>query len=125
MPEERVPQPDERYDSDSDAGPAQYKTATDQPRANPAGDPPRGREPRTEVLTLVCEQCGKDYFFEDEAPAPDMTCEKCGGTVFRAFHEVVGDEAADDFRDSTERDLDPDDPEGDVMPGDIMDLNRL
>jgi hypothetical protein len=54
-----------------------------------------------------------------------MKCEKCGGTVFRAFHETVGDEASDDFRDSTERDLDPDDPEGDVMPGDIMDLNRL
>ena len=125
MPEERVPTPDERYDSDSDSGPAQYKTATDQPRANPAGDPPRGREPRTEVLTLVCEKCGKDYFFEDEPPPADLTCEKCGGTVFRAFHDVVGDEASDDFRDSTERDLDPDDPEGDVMPGDIMDLNRL
>jgi DNA-directed RNA polymerase subunit RPC12/RpoP len=124
MPEERVPTPDERYDSDSDAGVAQAKTADEQPRANPAGDP-RGREPRTEVLTLVCEQCGKDYFFEDEPPQPGMTCEKCGGTVFRSFHEVVGDEAADDFRDSTERDLDPDDPEGDVMPGDILDLNRL
>jgi hypothetical protein len=119
MPEERVPTPNEAYDSDSDSGPARYKNATEQERANPAGDQP------AEVLTLVCENCGKDYFFEDEAPQPGMVCEKCGGTVFRSFHSVVGDEAADDFRDATERDTDPDDPEGDVMPGDIMDLNRL
>lgn len=115
---------EERYDSGSGAGSAQAKTADEQPRDNPAGDPPRGREPAT-VLTLVCEKCGKDYFFEDEMPEPGMRCEKCGGTVFRSFHETVGDEASDDFRDSTERDLDPDDAEGDVMPGDILDLNRL
>ena len=113
-----------RYDSGSDAGPAQYAGATDQPRDNPAGDPP-GREPTGEVLTLVCENCGKDYFFEEDAPEPGMKCEKCGGTVFRSFHTTMGDEASDDFRDSTERDLDPDDAEGDVMPGDVMDLNNI
>jgi DNA-directed RNA polymerase subunit RPC12/RpoP len=109
-----------RYDSGSDAGPAQYAGATDEPRDNPAGD-----EAGTEVLTLVCENCGKDYFFEDDPPPPGMACQKCGGTVFRSFHTVVGDEAADDFRDSTERDLDPDDAEGDVLPGDVMDLNNI
>ncbi|HEY0019518.1 MAG TPA: hypothetical protein VGC13_24665 [Longimicrobium sp.] len=114
-----------RYDSGTDAGPAQYAGATDEPRDNPAGDPPGGSEPRGQVLTLVCETCGKDYFFEDEQPEPGMACEKCGGTVFRSFHDSVGDEAADDFRDSTERDLDPDDAEGDVMPGDVMDLNNI
>ena len=111
--------PQGRHDSGTDAGPAQYAGATDQPRANPAGDIP------TEVLTLVCEKCGKDYFFEDDEPPADMKCEKCGGTVFRSFHTSVGDEAADDFRDSTERDLDPDDAEGDVLPGDVMDLNNI
>ena len=111
---------DERYDSGSDAGTAQAKDAAEQPHDDPAGDEPTGT-----VLTLVCEKCGKDYFFDDEPPPPGMQCEKCGGTVFRSFHETVGDEASDDFRDSTERDLDPDDAEGDVMPGDIMDLNRL
>lgn len=102
------------------------KDAAEGLRDNPA-DPtaPRGRTPIQEVLTLICEKCGKDYFFEDEAPPADMKCEKCGGDVFRAFHESVGDEAVDDFRDSTERDLDPDDPEGDALPGDLMDLNRL
>ena len=114
-----------RYDSGTDAGPAQGAATTDQPRADPAGDPPRGREPRGEVLTLVCENCGKDYFFEDEPPQPGMRCEKCGGTVFRSFYDNAGDEAADDFRDSTERDLDPDDAEGDVLPGDVMDLNNI
>ncbi len=101
--------------------------ADDQPRRNPAGEaePGGGAEAVTEVLTLVCESCGKDYFYEDEPPPPGLTCEKCGGTVFRGFHSSVGDEAADDFRDSTERDLDPDDPEGDVTPGDILDLDRL
>jgi hypothetical protein len=93
--------------------------ASDQPRDNPAGGG------RTEVLTLVCENCGKDYFFDDEPPPPGMTCEKCGGTVFRSFHTVSGDEASDDFRDSTERDTDPDDAEGDVLPGDVMDLNNI
>ena len=111
---------EERDDSGSDAGPAQGKGAMEQPRDNPAGSEPSGT-----VLTLVCEKCGKDYFFDDDSPPPEMTCEKCGGTVFRSFHETVGDEASDDFRDSTERDLDPDDAEGDVMPGDLMDLNRL
>ena len=114
-----------RYDSGTDAGPAQYAGATDQPRDNPAGDPPGGSEPRGQVLTLVCETCGKDYFFDGTQPEPGMACEKCGGTVFRSFHDSVGDEAADDFRDSTERDLDPDDAEGDVMPGDVMDLNNI
>ena len=44
--------------------------------------------------------------------------------MFREFHTNQGDEAAEDFRDSTERDLAPDDAEGDVLPGDVLDLNR-
>lgn len=102
------------------------KTEAENLRDNPADpDAERGREAVQEVLTLVCETCGKDYFFEDEAPPAEMKCEKCGGTVFRAFDSTVGDEASDDFRDSTERDLDPDDAEGDALPGDLMDLNNL
>ncbi|MDB4950062.1 MAG: hypothetical protein JWM27_2711 [Gemmatimonadetes bacterium] len=109
-----------------DSSIARGKGATEQPRDNPAGEAVgTGRTAETSVLTLVCENCGKDYFFEDEAPPADLKCAKCGGTVFRSFHSTVGDEAADDFRDSTERDLDPDDAEGDVLPGDVMDLNRL
>ena len=109
-----------RYDSGTDAGPAQGKAGAESPRENPAGS-----DSGTRVTTLVCELCGKDYSFEDDAPPPDLKCEKCGGTVFRAFVDSVGDEAADDFRDSTARDMNPDDPEGDTLPGDILDLNRL
>lgn len=113
---------DERYDSD-DTTIVRGKQASEEPRENPAGDAQSPGPDR--MLTLVCEKCGKDYFFDDEPPQAGMKCEKCGGTVFRSFYSVVGDDAADDFRDSTERDLDPDDAEGDVLPGDIMDLNRL
>jgi DNA-directed RNA polymerase subunit RPC12/RpoP len=113
----------EAHGSD-DATIAGAKHASENVRPNPAGEAVEGA-PVTTVLTLVCENCGKDYFFEDEQPQPGMSCTKCGASVFRSFHTRVGDEAADDFRDSTERDLDPDDPEGDVLPGDILDLNRL
>jgi hypothetical protein len=115
--------PQETYDGDPQPGIARAKHATEQPRRDPAGD--AGTEPVEEMLTLVCENCGKDYFFDDEPPPAAMKCEKCGGTVFRSFYTSIGDEAADDFRDSTERDLNPDDPEGDVMPGDILDLKSL
>lgn len=98
------------------------QSARDSRSEEPMQAPARPRAPQ--VVTLVCELCGKDYSFEDESPPADLKCEKCGGTVFRVFHEAEG-EAADDFRDSTERDLDPDDPEGDTLPGDILDLNRL
>jgi transcription initiation factor IIE alpha subunit len=76
------------------------------------------------VLTLVCLTCGQEYFFTDQAPEGGLSCEKCGNKVFRDFHSASGDEAARDFRESTERDLDSDDAEGDTRPGDLIDLNR-
>jgi DNA-directed RNA polymerase subunit RPC12/RpoP len=117
--------PQERHDSGSDAGPAQASDVEAQRRENPAGEAEPGAGRTEAVLTLICETCGKDYFFEDEPPPENIKCEKCGATVFRSFHSSVGDEAADDFRDSTERDLHPDDAEGDTLPGDVMDLNRI
>jgi hypothetical protein len=76
------------------------------------------------VLTLICFKCGTEYFFEDAAPPEELSCEKCGNTVFRSFFTPEGDDAARDFEDSTARDLDPDDAEGDAAPGDALDLNR-
>lgn len=84
-----------------------------------------GEAPAEGVLTLVCFKCGKEYYFGDEDPPSDLKCEKCGNEVFRSFFSAVGDETADDFEDSTARDLDPDDAEGDATQGDVMDLNRL
>lgn len=75
------------------------------------------------VLTLICVKCGTEYYFSEEGPPEGISCEKCGNTVFRSFDSDAGDEVADDFRDSTERDLDPDDAEGDTLPGDVLDLN--
>lgn len=77
------------------------------------------------VLTRVCLTCGQEYYFTDTTPPASMSCEKCGSTVFREFYSPLeADEVERDYLDSTERDLDPDDPEGDAMPGDVLDLNR-
>ena len=82
-------------------------------------------EPDEGVLTLVCLKCGTEYYFEDGSPPSGMTCEKCGNGVFRDFYTPSeSDEASQDFEDTTARDLDPDDPEGDTLPGDVIDLNR-
>ena len=79
----------------------------------------------TGVLTMVCLKCGTEYYFEGESPRGQVHCEKCGSDVFRSFYSPAeDDEVAQDFRDSTERDLDPDDAEGDTLPGDVLDLNR-
>jgi hypothetical protein len=108
--------PHDPHRPDTEPGPERPSSGRDDPL------PPGA--PGDSVLTLVCETCGKDYFFEDEQPPQGMRCEKCGSTVFRSFHDRAGDEAADDFRESTARDLDPDDAEGDVLPGDLLDLNN-
>ena len=77
------------------------------------------------VLTLVCLKCGQEYYFEDSDPPEKMSCEKCGNGVFREFFSPTdGNDAAQDFEDTTGRDLDPDDAEGDTLPGDVLDLNR-
>lgn len=78
-----------------------------------------------DVLTLICLKCGTDYRFSGgEAPA-DLVCEKCGNKVFRPFEShTESDEAADDFTETTDRDLDTDEAEGDTQPGDVLDLNR-
>lgn len=76
------------------------------------------------VLTLVCFKCGNEYHFDEETPPDDLSCDKCGGTVFRSFFSPdPADEVARDFADSTERDLDTDQPSTDTMPGDVADLN--
>ena len=70
--------------------------------------------------------CFKQYFFDREQPAGDLTCEKCGNGVFRSFFaEWKPGEASQDFTESTERDLRTDDPATDVTRGDLQDLNNL
>ena len=78
------------------------------------------------VLVQVCLECGKEYMFENQEPPEDLTCDKCGNGVFRSFHaNARPDEAADDFRDSTERDVLTTDSASEVTRGDLHDLNNL
>ena len=83
-------------------------------------------EPVGDVVLKVCLECGREYEFEGaEEPPEDLTCEKCGNQVFRTFEDTVRpSEAAQDFRDTTDRDLATNDPEGDTLPGDLHDLNN-
>jgi hypothetical protein len=77
------------------------------------------------VATLVCLTCGTEYYFGEGGAPSNLACEKCGGTVFRRFDSSQEeDDVRSDFRDSTERDLRPDDAEGDALPGDVLDLNQ-
>jgi hypothetical protein len=78
------------------------------------------------VLVQVCIQCGKEYTFDDEPPPQDLQCEKCGSAVFRSFFAQLGaDDAADDFRESTERDTLTTDGGTDVTQGDLHDLRNM
>ncbi|MGH7449598.1 MAG: hypothetical protein ACREK1_07665 [Longimicrobiales bacterium] len=78
------------------------------------------------VLVQICMECGKEYMFENEQPPDDLTCDKCGNGVFRSFFaNARSNEAADDFRDSTDRDLLTTDSASDVTRGDLHDLNNL
>jgi hypothetical protein len=109
---------DDRYDG----------SERDESRRDAMTDPDRGERDGmsgagARVQTLVCFTCGMEYYFGAEGPSGPLECEKCGGTVFRPFMSAEGDEVVDDFRESTDRALNTDDPEGEALPGDILDLN--
>jgi DNA-directed RNA polymerase subunit RPC12/RpoP len=36
------------------------------------------------LITLVCLTCGKEHFYDKAVPMA-VTCEHCGGTVFRQY----------------------------------------
>ena len=90
-----------------------------------ADGPGRGEGP-TEVVLLVCVTCGTEHQLESgETPPDDLSCEKCGGEVFRRFQDAESpDEVRADHAEATGRDLDPDDPPTDTERGDILDLNN-
>ena len=76
-----------------------------------------------DVLTEICVKCGNEYYFSNGERPEELKCEKCGGTVFRSFASGGG-EASEDFEESTGRDLNSDDAEGDTLPGDLLDLKN-
>ena len=109
---------DDRYESG--AGEESGRDAMTDPDR---GDPQAMSGTGARIQTLVCFTCGMEYYFGAEGPTGPLECEKCGGTVFRPFVSAEGDEVVDDFRASTDRALNTDDPEGEALPGDILDLN--
>ena len=77
------------------------------------------------VLIQVCVECGNEYFYDDAEPPADQKCERCGNTVFRSFFDATEpDEALADFRETTDRDITPEDPATEVSRGDLYDLNN-
>jgi hypothetical protein len=85
----------------------------------------RGQGAEDGILTLVCLKCGTEYYFGRDVPPDSLQCEKCHNTVFRSFYTPeADDEAAADFSESTSRDMNSDDAEGETLPGDVLDLDR-
>lgn len=76
------------------------------------------------MLTLVCLTCGKEKYFADQPPG-DVTCDRCGGTVFRNFFTpTTPDEATLSGLEETSRSMALDEESPDTAPGDLEDLNR-
>jgi hypothetical protein len=83
-----------------------------------ANDGPRG------LVTLVCLTCGKERFFSQDVPAA-VTCEQCGGTVFRTFATPTEpDEAAIDALEAQARSMAYGDSSPDTTIGDVRDLGQ-
>lgn len=83
-----------------------------------AKDGPRG------LVTLVCLTCGKERFFSQDVPAA-VTCEQCGGTVFRTFATPTEpDEAAIDALEAQARSMAYGDSSPDTTASDVGDLGQ-
>jgi DNA-directed RNA polymerase subunit RPC12/RpoP len=75
------------------------------------------------IMSLVCLTCGneKDY---DKAVPNAVTCEKCGGTVFRNFETPTEpDDATIATLEEQARSISYGDSSPDTEPGDVRDLD--
>ena len=82
------------------------------------------KEGPTGLLALVCLTCGNEKNFESDPPQI-VTCEKCGGTVFRNyFTPIESDEATVSQLEQTARDIALDGGSFDVSADDLLDLNN-
>ena len=82
-------------------------------------------EDSAEILTLVCFKCGTEYYFSDGSQPQEMTCEKCGNTVFREFDTpAADDEAAASAAEEQARSMAYGDASPDTAPGEVMDLDQ-
>jgi hypothetical protein len=77
-----------------------------------------------DMVTLICEQCGNDKTFKGDPPA-HLVCERCGGTVWEVFVDPrPSDAVAEDYLESTARDITLDDVSPDITRADRPDLNN-
>ena len=76
------------------------------------------------IVTLVCITCGNEKSFDREVPRA-LTCDKCGGTVFREFDTpTVPDEATLDQLEQQARSRAYGDPSPGTSPDEIVDLDN-
>ena len=91
------------------------RTQPERIMANEGG--PRG------LVTLVCLTCGNEKFYDQVVPNA-LTCEKCGGTVFRSFATPTEpDEASIAQLEEQARSISYGDSSPDTTPGDLRDLD--
>jgi hypothetical protein len=83
----------------------------------------RDKSRSDEVVTLVCITCGREQFYGASVPQ-STTCDRCGGTVFRAFDTPTRpDDATIATLEEQARSIAFGDPSPDTMPGDLRDLD--
>ena len=75
------------------------------------------------LVTLVCLTCGNEHFYDESVPA-SVTCERCGGTVFRQFATPTEpDEAAIAQLEEQARSIALDDDSPQTTSDDVRDLD--
>src|SRR5437762_1053678 len=75
------------------------------------------------LMTLVCLTCGNEKFYDHAVPNA-VTCEKCGGTVFRNFATPTeSDEATIAQLEDQARSISYGDASPDTTTGDVRDLD--
>lgn len=76
------------------------------------------------VKTMVCVTCGAEQFFDGPVPAT-ITCDKCGGAVFREFDTpAANDQAASAAAEEQARSIGYGDSSPDTAPEDLLDLDN-
>jgi DNA-directed RNA polymerase subunit RPC12/RpoP len=75
------------------------------------------------LITLVCLTCGKENFYDKAVPSA-VTCDQCGGTVFRQFATPTEpDEAAIASLEEQARSMAYGDESPETTPEEVRDLD--
>jgi hypothetical protein len=76
------------------------------------------------ITTLVCLTCGNEKSFDTTVPS-SLTCDKCGGTVFRRFDTPTDpDEATLSNLESQARSIQYGDSSPQTTPDEVRDLRE-